>query len=260
MIKNIKDVKNVVVFSGTSDSVDIIKMLSKKGFNVIASVATEEGAKMLSSVKNITVSEGRLDTDDMIKLFDKYNTDIVVDGSHPYAENVSKTAICACKIYNIPYVRYERPSSFGIENCVFVDDYESAVDYIENISGNILITTGVNNIEKYTKLNDFKNRIFVRVLDNKKSFEKAKNIGLDEFRILKGNGIYTFDDNVNVIKKYNIKAVVTKDSGKIGGVDDKIKAAQYFNIPVVVIKRPVIEYGNVFDNIFDVVKFIEEGE
>ena len=143
MIKNIKDVKNVVVFSGTSDSVDIIKMLSKKGFNVIASVATEEGAKMLSSVKNITVSEGRLDTDDMIKLFDKYNADIVVDGSHPYAENVSKAAICACKIYNIPYVRYERPSSFGIENCVFVDDYESAVDYIENISGNILITTGI---------------------------------------------------------------------------------------------------------------------
>ncbi len=252
--------KNIVVFSGTSDSVEIIKLLVKNGFNVIASVATNEGTKMLSNIDNIKISEERLDNEKMTEFLIKSKTNIVVDGSHPYAENVSKTAIEVCKNIGIKYIRYERPSEGVNDNCIFVENYEKAVEFVEKINGNILVTTGVNNIEKYMALNDYKNRIFARVLNNEKSYSKAKDIGLSDEHILQGNGIYTTSDNIDVIHKYNIKAVITKDSGKAGGFLEKAQAAKICDIPIVIIKRPSVQYGNVTDSIFGVLDIIKEGD
>lgn len=252
--------KNIVVFSGTSDSFEIIKLLVKNGFNVIASVATNEGTKMLSNIDNIKISEERLDNEKMTEFFINSKTNIVVDASHPYAENVSKTAIEVCKSLNIKYIRYERPSEGVNENCIFVDNYEKAVEFVEKINGNILVTTGVNNIEKYMALNNYKNRIFARVLNNEKSYNKAKYIGLSDEHILQGSGIYTTSNNINVINKYNIKSIITKDSGRAGGFLEKTEAAHICNIPIIIIKRPSVQYGIVTDNISGVLDIIREGD
>ena len=248
--------KNITVFSGTSDSVYIIKKLAEDGFRVIGSVATEEGRNMLSSVSGIEISEERLDFPKMCDFLKRTGTNIVVDASHPYAENVSKTAIEACKSLGIKYIRYERPSQHCGENCIFVENYEEAVDYVNKIDGNILITTGVNNIEKYKEVSDYKNRIYARVLDNENSFNKAKNIGLSDDHILRGSGIYTLEDNIDVIKRYNIKALVTKDSGKAGGFMEKIKSTEVLNIPAIIIKRPTIDYGTMTEDIDKVIDLV----
>lgn len=38
--------------------------------------------------------------------------------------------------------------------------------------------------------------------------------------------------------------MITKESGKVGSVDEKMTAALQLGIPVILIKRPAIEYEN----------------
>ena len=44
----------------------------------------------------------------MIGVIEHNNIKCIVDASHPYAENISRTAIKVAKDKNIPYLRYER--------------------------------------------------------------------------------------------------------------------------------------------------------
>ena len=44
-------------------------------------------------------------------------------------------------------------------------------------------------------------------------------------------------------KKYNIKWLVTKDSGKNGGTAEKVGAAESAGVKTIVIKRPFEENG-----------------
>ena len=46
------------------------------------------------------------------------------------------------------------------------------------------------------------------------------------------------EDNLRLIKKTNAKILVTKDSGKTGGVDVKVEACKEAGIEMVLIRRP----------------------
>ena len=61
-----------------------------------------------------------------------------------------------------------------------------------------------------------------------------------------------------IINNYNIKYMVTKDSGDEGGTEEKIKGAIETGVNVVLIKRPKINYINLYDNIYDIIKVIDK--
>ncbi|MHD0444730.1 precorrin-6A/cobalt-precorrin-6A reductase, partial [Klebsiella pneumoniae] len=57
---------------------------------------------------------------------------------------------------------------------------------------------------------------------------------------------------------YPCQSVITKDSGKAGGVDDKILAARDLGLACIVIRRPKMEYRNVFRDIEELIKRLKE--
>ena len=251
--------KLIIVFSGTSDSVEIIKLLLENKYSIIACVATDEGEKMLSTINNIIIKNSRLDENNMINFFKDKKIFSVVDASHPYAENVSKIAMNVCKLFNINYIRYERPSEFSInyyDKSILVESYKEAVDYINNMKGNVLITTGVNYINEYKRIFDFDKRVFVRILNNMNSFNRVKSIGLGNNNIISGDGRYTLQDNIDIIKKYNINILITKDTGKAGGFIEKMEACNFMNIFIIIIRRPILLYRNKTENIYDILNLL----
>ena len=71
-------------------------------------------------------------------------------------------------------------------------------------------------------------------------------------------GSFSRDLNRALFESFGADVIVTKDSGKIGGVDSKIEAAQDLKIPVVMIDRPRIDYPNLTQNFDEVLKLIGE--
>lgn len=243
--------------AGTSDGREIITRLSDCGFNVTASVATSLGGKYLNELKNIDIVTGRLDKFGLCDLVSELKIWAVVDASHPYAQDASKNIIYACHEKNVLYSRFERLKGNYKCNTIYVEDYEEAVKVLNNIEGNILLTTGTNNINKYDNIKDNKNRVFVRTLDNDEAILKCIKAGYSEEHVLCKNGPFSTIENLEHFERFNIKAVVTKDSGTFGGVNEKAEAAEILEIPMIVITRPNVEYENEFQDIDELVEFIK---
>ena len=54
-------------------------------------------------------------------------------------------------------------------------------------------------------------------------------------------GAASVDENIELIEKYSASVMITKESGDIGGVVEKIEAANKTGIDVIMIKRPQID-------------------
>ena len=64
-------------------------------------------------------------------------------------------------------------------------------------------------------------------------------------------GAATKEENIDLIVKYDASVMITKESGEIGGVIEKIEAANEMDIAVIMIKRPKIEILNKNDVVND---------
>jgi precorrin-6A/cobalt-precorrin-6A reductase len=54
-------------------------------------------------------------------------------------------------------------------------------------------------------------------------------------------GAATLEENIDLIEKYDASVMITKESGEIGGVVEKIEAANQKDIAIIMIQRPEIE-------------------
>ena len=73
-------------------------------------------------------------------------------------------------------------------------------------------------------------------------------------------GTFSEEFNESMMKEYDVKLVVTKESGNTGGTPSKIEAARKLDIPVVVVKRPKIselENKMIFSDIEGIVNQIK---
>lgn len=245
----------ILVLSGTEDGRLIVEKLLDKNHSVIATTATNYGARLFKTHPNLKVISKRLDKEDMVDLTKKYNIKIIVDATHPYAAEVSKNAIEASEESDIKYFRFER-KEITYENIDRFSSYEQVIKYLENKKENIILTTGSNNLDKFKNVN-FKDNLYIRVLPTANVVKKCTDLGFLPKRILALQGPFSTDFNKAMYEFYNIKYIVTKDSGDIGGTNEKIKAALDMNIRVLLIDRPQIDYPNKYDSIRKLIEDIE---
>ena len=103
--------------------------------------------------------------------------------------------------------------------------------------GNILLTTGSKELGIFASKLD-KKRLFVRVIPTESSIEKCRSEGIEESHIIALKGPFSEETNIEHIRKYNIKYLVTKESGAGSGFLEKMSAAEKEGVEVFIIRRP----------------------
>lgn len=244
---------------GTGEGKEILSYINNYTDEIVVSTATQYGYEIYKDFKSKYFNYKPLNEEQFEELVKEFGIKVFVDASHPYATEVSKTAINVCGKMNIDYIRYERKSYFtelkGDENIIFIDKYEDLEKVLDSIEGNVLNTTGSNNALKVELLN-IKNRIIHRVLPSPKVISKLLDNGISINNIIAIKGPFGIDINNGIIKEYKIKAMLTKDSGEEGGMKEKIESALLNDVKVIVIKRPKFKYGKEFNNIKEMLEFI----
>lgn len=245
---------------GTSEGKEILSLMNQFTEDIVVSTATQYGGELLKDFKVKYINSKPLSHEEFKEIIKKFNINTLVDASHPYAKEVSKTAIDVCKEMNIDYVRYERLSVCDEisdnKNIIRIENYEELKDVLKNIEGNVLNTTGSNNIKNIMDLN-LKNRVIHRILPSVKVLEKLIEIGVPLENIIAIKGPFGYDLNEGLIKEYNIKALITKDSGLEGGTKEKIDAALNNAVKIILIEKPKINYGKTFSDIKEMVEFLK---
>ena len=126
------------------------------------------------------------------------------------------------------------------------DSMREAVDLLNDkpyLEKNILLTTGSKHLPDYTKIQDYQNRAYLRLLPSPEMLQKAVDTGFLPAHLIAMQGPFSQELNVALIKQSGIGVLVTKQSGKSGGFEEKISAAEQTGTDVIVIKRPKQEDG-----------------
>ena len=115
----------IFMLAGTSDARDLALALQRAGYAVTATVVTESATSSLADV-GLPHLIGRLTAEEMATIMTEQGYQLVVDASHPFAEEASKNAMAAEQA-KIPYIRYERAHEHYAHPLItVVKDYEEA--------------------------------------------------------------------------------------------------------------------------------------
>ena len=230
---------DAMVIAGTTESRELIEELLRKKQTVLACTATELGREMLEQYE-IDIHVGRLDYEGFLALMQKHPCKKIIDVSHPFARIVSETVKQAADTAGIPYELHERTAnSYEYEGIIRVKNVEEAIACLNEREGNVLLTTGANTAADYMrKVKDAGHRLYIRVLDNASSLESCQKAGYPKGHVFGEMPPFSLEQNLELIQKTNARILVSKDSGKVGGVDVKVEACRAAGIPMILIERP----------------------
>lgn len=234
--------QKVLLFGGTTEGRVLAEYLSHHKIHTHVCVASQYGEKLLPESEYITSSGKRLDEEEITCLLTEYNFDIVVDATHPFAVAVSGNIKRGCERTDTPYIRILREENEKISG-IWVQNVKEAAEYLSQTKGNILITTGSNELKEYTRIEGYENRCYPRMLCSLPVIEKAKELGFLEKNMICMQGPFTAELNTALLKQINASYLVTKESGAPGGFYEKIESAVLCGVTPVIIGRPKEEEG-----------------
>lgn len=230
---------NILVFAGTTEGRLLIEtLLDMKKVSVCACVATEYGKEILEQEpgENLEINTGRLTVEGMQQLMAR-GFDMVIDATHPYATLVTDNIKEACHQTNIKYIRLLREKTQFGSDCVFVENTDAVIRYLNTTEGNVLLTTGSKELARYTEVKNYQERLYARVLPMEPVLASCNELGFSGRHLICMQGPFSCELNVAMLKQLNCTYMVTKDTGTEGGAYEKYQAAQNAGATLIVVGR-----------------------
>jgi precorrin-3B C17-methyltransferase len=237
--------KNAVwVFSGTGDGNALVRALAGRQGPIVVSTASMYGGEVArEDCPGVTVWAGRQGVEARRRALQESHARVIVDATHPYAQQMSEQLIGLSRELDIPYLRYERPSTLDPETTLLCGSVEAAAERAVATGQRIFLATGSKDLATFLSAPSADQREwFVRITPEPALIRRAIDLGIPRDHILAMQGPFSEAFNTALWRDQRIDCVVTKDSGEAGGFSAKARAAAALNIPLLVIRRPQIAY------------------
>ncbi|MEU6877446.1 cobalt-precorrin-6A reductase [Streptomyces sp. NPDC046712] len=175
----------------------------------------------------------------------EHHVDAVIDATHPFAERISFNAARAAATAHVPLLALRRPGWVPAEGDDWhqVASLEEAAGALNGLGwgdlrgrsprGRVFLTTGRMGLAAFA---DCPQWFLVRSVDAPEPPMPART------EILLDRGPFTLDGERDLLRRYAIDVLVTKDSGG-AATAPKLTAAREAGIPVVVVRRPPVPEG-----------------
>lgn len=240
----------ILLLGGTSETALVAEGLAEKGYKVLVSCATNIKLD-IGCHAGITRRTGALDREGIITLIHSEKIALVVDATHPYAEKARASAREAAKQAGVPYLTYIRPEGqYEGDEIVRVSDHVRGAQIAFSFGRPVLLTTGAKNLAVYADEAKKTNiPLIARVLPEASSIEISRGLGILEDYIIAERGPFSVRKNREQIRRFSAGVLVTKDSGRAGGVTEKIEAARLEGCRVILVERPVMPGAKSFTDI-----------
>lgn len=247
----------ILLLGGTSDSLRVIDYLGEKGHWVVTSVVTDYG-RILAEKHGQPVIQGRLTAQQMVAYMQEQSIDLLLDVTHPFADLVSKEAIKAADQAKIPYLRFERPATEDLSGSVLVRSYQEAIDWIKEHGHQVVyLGTGSKTLGLFVEgVPDC--RFIARVLPTSQVLAHCESLGLvaDQIDALKSP--LSIELQRALLERSQASVFVTKESGQVGGIREKIDLCAELGIICVIIGRPEVTYPYMVSTLEELAVFLEE--
>lgn len=239
----------ILILGGTTEGRELAKLLKKRGYQSALSVASPLGKEFANDCQGLII--GELDYGQLKKVVDDGGFRVILDATHPYAEQIKLTARRVAKEKGLIYLRYQRPTTKLPEgpNLIRAAEYGAGLRFLGQSTGGIFLTVGVRKLHLFRHLwAEQQRQVWVKVLPAPESLERCLDLGLKPEQIFAFHGSGSKEITHAILQQTGAEWLVTKDSGNTGGTDLKIAAALELGRRVLVIDRPMVEADLIFDN------------
>jgi len=176
-----------------------------------------------------------------IRSFCKHNQiDLIIDAAHPFADVLHQNIVAAARQSELPVIRMERDAVPRIES-EFVQYHQDLDGILNEIKkqnqSKVLSLMGVKALpEIHSKTHGID--IWYRILDFPSSLKIANEAGVERDRLIIAPAFEGMETQEPLLISEGIQAMVTKESGYSGLLDQKMELAIKHKIPLYVIARP----------------------
>lgn len=248
---------DILIFGGTTEGRVLCERLISNGKQICVSVVSPYGSEMLQKNDNLKVEIGKKDFLQIVSFIKTEDPKIVFDATHPYALEISKNIAKACFNCNVELYRIERKiDEIGMGK--HFKNLKDLINYLNSTKGIIFSTLGVNEVEILSQVSDYKERMFIRILPSISSLEKALSFGFCSKNIICMQGPFSFEMNKIMFENCSASILLTKVTGKEGGFEEKIKAAQECNMEVCIIDKAQDDFNHQTISLEEAIKIGEK--
>lgn len=227
----------ILVFGGTTEGKIVAGILEKKEYPYFYSTKTEIDFQ----TGNFGIYRfGAFDNDSLIQFCKDHQIQLMIHASHPFAELLHQLIAEVSQQLAIPVLRYERhyPERIHHRLVQYISSYEKVLEYLHaQPVDTLLALSGVQTIEKlqsYWK----KHRTIFRILPRTESRMIAEKAAFPKENLIQEMPVDDVQHELNIIHRYKVQCILTKESGASGFLSTKIEAALQSNTPLLIIERP----------------------
>lgn len=228
----------VLVLGGTSEARALAALLMKDAIPVISSLAGRVAEPRLPlgpvRIGGFGGVEGLRD------YLRAERIGLVIDATHPFAEQMTRHAFAATSVERVRYLRLERPGwadAPGAGSWHWVADHEEAARRTAELGTAPMLTIGRRQLSHFVEPLA-EHRALVRVVDR-------PEIEVPEtWRIVRSRGPYSVEAERALMAEHGCDVVVTKDSGGTY-TWPKMQVAAEWGLPVVIVRRALDPWTSV---------------
>jgi precorrin-6A/cobalt-precorrin-6A reductase len=241
----------VLILGGTSDARELAaRVATIQGIEAITSLAgrTREPTTPLGELR----IGGFGGVAGLAKYLRQMKIDVLIDATHPFANQIAFNAADAATEVNIPCLKLMRRPWKKVEGdrWIEVDNVNAAAAALVNQAQRVFLTIGRQEIAAFAHLQDI--WFLMRMIDPPEA-----NAVVPPGIILCDRGPFVLHHERAILINYNIDTIVSKNSG---GDDTyaKIVAARELGLQVVIVNRPVTPAGEQVTNVDDALLWLSQ--
>jgi precorrin-6A/cobalt-precorrin-6A reductase len=157
--------------------------------------------------------------------------DLVVDATHPFAQQITRNATIACWSAEVPLLRLERPAWDPHPDDVWyeVGTLADAAATVPKLGARAFLTVGAGELLPFAGLPQV--WFLVRLIEAPK-----ERLPLANYEVVLGRGPFSAAKELRLLERHGIDVVVAKNSGG-DATYGKIAAARALGLPVILLRR-----------------------
>jgi precorrin-6A/cobalt-precorrin-6A reductase len=221
----------VLLLGGTSEASKLARLLAgRRDIECLLSFAGRTKTPLAPPVPFRVGGFGGIDG--LVAFLAAQEIDLVVDATHPFAEQMSRNAVGAAKRANIPLVVVSRPPwpREPGDNWIEVDSMAQAAPAIGAAPKRVFLTIGRLQLGAFEAAPQ--HAYLIRTIETE---DVAPS--LSSYRVIRGLGPFSREDEEKLLREERIEVLVTKNSGG-EATRAKIDAARALGLQVVMVQRP----------------------
>jgi precorrin-6A/cobalt-precorrin-6A reductase len=231
----------VLILGGTTEASELARLLANdRRFETTLSLAGRTSNPRMQPVRTRNGGFGGIDG--LTAWLEREAIEVVIDATHPYADQISSHAVAACGRLTIPLATIIRPAWQPQldDRWLNVASAEAAADALGPNARRVFLSLGRLELAAFAKSPH--HRYIARTI------EPPDDIALPpDIRLIFDRGPFDEQAETALLKQERIDVLVSKNSGG-AATYPKIEAARRLGIPVVMIERPAKLRGYAVNN------------